>query len=144
MSEHTAVAGPEAITWRNILIKLAFTIIAIGIGINVLGDISKDVNHRKTLELEIDTLKPHKLCGVHPGKRKFTIPVGREISVFIPDKETGINNKTDITSTVRVNGFFPGEEFEVDSNGCVDVSFSVNEGFQKNSFVRQVIAITLN
>lgn len=92
--------------------------------------------YSKTLEIEVSSLTPQKLCGVKTGTRKFSIPKGREIEVFIG------NEKYDITSGVRVNKTVPGENFEVtDKEGCVEVSFAINEGFQKNAFVRQIIPI---
>ncbi|MDP3956899.1 MAG: hypothetical protein Q8Q10_00145 [bacterium] len=100
-----------------------------------LMGIIDDFFYAKTLEIEVATMEPYKLCGIRPGKREFNIPKGREVEVFIAGE------KTDITSTVRVNKTFPGETFVVGKGGCVDIFFSVNADFQKNKFVRQVVAI---
>jgi len=102
-----------------------------GIGFLGLGGYSK------TFEVEVATLEPHKLCGIPTGEHSFVVPKGREVEVFI-GKE-----KTDITSALRVNKTFPGEKFQVE-DGCVSISFAVNEAFQRNAFQRQIIAIQIN
>ncbi len=94
--------------------------------------------YSKTFEIEVATLEPHQLCGVPPGEYSFTVPKGREVEVFIG------REKTDITSAVRVNKTVPNEPFSVKENGCVEISFAVNESFQKNAFAKQIIAIKIN
>lgn len=95
--------------------------------------IADDFFYSKTLEVEVGSLAPHQLCGVRPGKRKFAVP--RPVEVFIGSE------KTDITSALRVNKTFPGEKLDVNESGCVGISFAVNEGFKKNKFDRQIVAI---
>jgi hypothetical protein len=75
------------------------------------------------------------LCGIKEGRRKFSIPEGRGVEVFV-----GVE-KTDITSTVRVNQTIPGESFEVTEGGCVEVSFAIGENVKALPFPRQIIAI---
>lgn len=98
--------------------------------------IMDDFFYSKTLEKEVSTLEPDELCGVKPGSRTFTIPKGREVEVFIS------GDKTDISGAVRINGTVPGEKFGVGSDGCVKISFAVNDDFQKQAFKRQIIALT--
>ena len=70
----------------------------------------------RTLEIEVSSLRPHRLCGVRPGERKFTIKWRAFVRMGADDYE--------VTSHVRVNGSVSDENFTVGSDGCVQVSFA--------------------
>jgi hypothetical protein len=76
-----------------------------------------DVFYERTLELKTSSLAPRRLCGVQQGERKFEMPIKTYVLI------EGTN--FDLTSFVRVNGTLPGENFHVENNGCVRVSYAL-------------------
>lgn len=89
--------------------------------------------YSKTLEIEVSSLQPQKLCGVQPGHRKFAIP--HESYVILN------GDNYEITSFVRVNGTLPNQVFSVGDDGCVDISFSFPSSTLEKTVTPQVIQI---
>lgn len=90
--------------------------------------------YSKTLELEVTSLQPQKLCGVQTGNRKFAIPHKSYVIIN--------GDNYDVTSFVRVNRMLPDESFVVmDDEGCVDVSFAFTSSMLGQAITPQVIQI---
>lgn len=98
-----------------------------------LTGVAESLLYSKTLELEVDTVRPYTLCGVRPGKREFTIPHQQYILMD--------GDNVEVTSFVRVNGTFPNEAFEVDDTGCVQVSLAFTSRALGHRINPQVIQI---
>jgi len=90
--------------------------------------------YSKTFEVEVTTLRPHKLCGVPAGEYTFTIPFQRHVMIMGDDY--------DVTSYVRVNKALPNDAFTVNGDGCVEVSFAFNSRALGLPINPQIIAIT--
>ncbi|MFZ2187070.1 MAG: hypothetical protein WAV46_00340 [Candidatus Moraniibacteriota bacterium] len=121
--------------WQSKVIWLLTLGVLLFISSRVFNFDSNDLfSKKKTLELEVSTLEPHKLCGVRPGERKFTIPHQSFILMY--------GDNYEVTSYIRVNGSLPNESFTVESNGCVQVSFAFNSRALGKPIDPQVIQIT--
>lgn len=75
--------------------------------------------YSKTLEVEVSSLTPQKLCGVKSGTHTFSIP---RTAWIVLD-----GDNYNLTSAVLVNWTQAGESFEVADTGCITVSFNFNE-----------------
>lgn len=98
-----------------------------------LKDTVNNFFYSKTLEVEVSSLTPQKLCGVQSGHRKFTLPNKSYVLIN--------GDNYDVTSFVRVNGILPDETFNVGEDGCVDISFAFPSSTLEQTITPQVIQI---
>lgn len=130
----TFIHASKAVWYRRITI----TILVIGALVSFYkafggNEVMEGVTYSKTMELEVGTLQPHKLCGVQPGNRKFSIPHKNFIRMDGDDYE--------VTSYIRVNNTLPDESFEVERSGCVQVSFAFTQRALGRSITPQIVRI---
>ncbi len=129
----TFVHTTGAVWYRRITI----TILVIGALVSFYqafaGPSLNDLTYSKTLEIEVGTLQPHKLCGVRPGNRKFSVPNKQYVLMD--------GDNYEVTSYIRVNGTLPNESFAVDKAGCVQVSFAFNSGTLGRAITPQVLKV---
>ena len=120
---------------KSLLIKLLWLAGLIILGfllLNLFGG-GEARNKTRTLELEVSSLQPHQLCGVTPGEHKFVVP--QKLFVLINSDNYEIN------SYIRINKTIPNETFTVESDGCVEVSFSFVKSFLEKPITPQIIHI---
>lgn len=98
-----------------------------------------DLTYKRTFDLEISSFQDVEMCGVRPGTRKFSVPNNDRGRIYVQVE----GMRSDITSAIRLNGTLPGEEFEVEKNGCVTVSFAYAKGAKYLTIERRVINFTV-
>lgn len=117
-------------------------------------DITKlweDLNYKKTLDLTFTDLKDMQLCGIKPGKRKYSFPreqllnqeiLNRRLAIkdhpnwhFIKNSVDGSVSQYNMADHVRINGAISGEAFEVAETGCVTVTHLHPKEFKEQAVV---------
>lgn len=99
-----------------------------------------DYNYKRSFDLELvsfqDTKVPE-VCGLKLGTRKFMIPSNDRDRTWV---EVPGEASVDISSSLRLNGTWPDETFEVtNEKGCVKVTFALNPAFKNKAITPRII-----
>lgn len=110
-----------------------------------------DFSYKKTVDLTFSDLKDSKLCGIKPGKRKYSFP--REMRLeqeirqgkrpieshpnyhFIEDPKNGSVSRYNMADHIRLDGTIPGEILEVGATGCVIVTQLYPKDFKERAVI---------